>query len=59
MYTNSYKTCFTRHLTYVHEKVILLDRSRLRALIVLVCAHNMDINVAHAPRKQGCRLDKI
>ena len=41
---------------YVHEKVILLGRSRLRALDVLVFAHGMQIQVAHALCKQGCRL---
>ena len=56
MYTNSYKTCFTRQFFYVHEKVILLDRSRLRALVVLVFAHDMQTQVAYGVCKQGCRL---
>ena len=38
------------------EKVILFARNRLRALIVLIFAHDMQIQVAHALRKQGCRL---
>ena len=41
---------------YVHEKVILLGRSRLRALGVLVFAHGMQIQVAHALCNQDCRL---
>ena len=40
----------------MHEKVILLGRSRLRALVGLVFAHDMQIQVAHALCKQGCRL---
>ena len=42
--------------TYVHEKVILLRRNRLRALVVLVFRHDMEIQVAHALCKHGCRL---
>ena len=38
------------------EKVILFARNRLRALIVLIFAHDMQIQVAHALPKQGCRL---
>ena len=56
MYTNSYKTCFTRQFYFRDEKVILLDRNRLRALIVLIFAHDMQIQVGHALCKQGCRL---
>ena len=36
--------------------MILLARNRLRALIVLMFAHDMQIQVAHALCKQGCRL---
>ena len=36
--------------------MILLARNRLRALIVLIFAHDMQIHVAHALCKQGCRL---
>ena len=50
------KTCFTRQFYFRDEKVIFLDRSRLRALIVLIFAHDMQIQVAHALCKQGCRL---
>ena len=42
--------------TYVHEKVILLGRSRFRALVVLVFGHDMQIKVANALCKQGWRL---
>ena len=58
MYTNSCKTCFSLHanFSYVHEKAILLGRSRLRALVVLVFAHDMQTQVAHGVCKQGCRL---
>ena len=35
---------------------ILLGRSRLRALVVLVFAHDMQTQVAHGVCKQGCRL---
>ena len=38
------------------EKVILFARNRLSALIVLIFAHDMQIQVAHALCKQGCRL---
>ena len=38
------------------EKVILLSRSRLRALVVLLFGHDMQIQVAHARCKHGCRL---
>ena len=44
------------NVTYVHEKVILPSRSRLRALVVLVFAHDMQIQVAHGVCKHGCRL---
>ena len=44
------------NFTFVHEKVILLGRSRLRALIVLVFAHDIQMQVAHGLCKQGCRL---
>ena len=62
--TNSTKLCTptaTKHayyanFTYVHEKVILLGRSRLRALVVLVFTHDMQIQVAHALCERGCRL---
>ena len=40
----------------MHEKVISFGRSRLRALVVLVFAHEMQIQVAHALCKHGCRL---
>ena len=50
------KTCFTRQFYFRDEKVIFLDRSRLRALIVFIFAHDMQIQVAHALCKQGCRL---
>ena len=36
--------------------MIFLARNRLRALIILIFAHDMQINVAHALCKQGCRL---
>ena len=36
--------------------MILLGRNRLRALIVLMFAHDMQIQVAHALCKQGCRF---
>ena len=42
------------HCTY--KKFFLLARNRLRALIVLIFAHDMQIQVAHALRKQGYRL---
>ena len=54
MYTNSYKTCFTCQFYFRHEKVILFDRSRLRALVVSVFAHDMQIQVEHGLCKQGC-----
>ena len=38
------------------KKVIFLARNRLRALIILLFAHDMQIHVAHALCKQGCRL---
>ena len=44
------------NFTYVNEKVILLGRSRLRALVVLVFEHDMQTQVAHGVCKQGCRL---
>ena len=50
------KTCFSRQFYFRDEKVIFLDRSRLRALIVFIFAHDMHIQVAHALCKQGCRL---
>ena len=50
------KTCFSRQFYFRDEKVIFLDRSRLRALIVFIFAHDMQIQVAHALCKQGCRL---
>ena len=36
--------------------MIFLDRIRLRALIVFIFAHDMQIQVAHALCIQGCRL---
>ena len=36
--------------------MILFARNRLRARIVLIVAHDMQIQVAHALCKQGCRL---
>ena len=39
----------------MHENVFLLGRSRLRALVE-VFGHDMQIQVAHALCKQGCRL---
>ena len=36
--------------------MILLGRNRLRALIVLIFTHDMQIQVAHGLCKQGCRL---
>ena len=36
--------------------MILHAINRLRALIVLIFAHDMQIQVAHALCKQGCRL---
>ena len=36
--------------------MIFLARNRLRALIILIFAHDMQIHVAHALCKQGCRL---
>ncbi len=57
MYISSYKTCSLHaNFTYVHEKVIMLRRSRLRALVVLVFAHDMQIKVAHALNEQGRHL---
>ena len=50
------KTCFTRQFYFRDEKVIFLDRSRLPALIVLIFSHDMQIQVAHALCKHGCRL---
>ena len=50
------KNALHANFTYVHEKVILLGRSRLHALVVLVFAPDMQIQVAHALCKQGCRL---
>ena len=55
-YTNSSKICFIRQFYFRAEKVILFARNRLRALIVLIFAHDMQIQVAHALRKQGWRL---
>ena len=56
MYTEATKHGLHSNFTYVHEKVILPGRSRLRAL-VLVFAHDMKhFQVAHAMCKQGCRL---
>ena len=50
------KICFIRQFYFRAEKVILFARNRLRALIVVIFAHDMQIQVAHALRKQGCRL---
>ena len=50
------KTCFIRQFYFRAEKVIFLARTRLRALIILLFAHDMQIQVAHARCKQGCRL---
>ena len=51
------KTCFIRQFYFRAEKVIFLARNRLRAaLIILIFAHDMQIHVAHALCKQGCRL---
>ena len=44
------------NFTYVPEKVILLGRSRLRALVVLLFGHDMQIQVTHVRCKHGCRL---
>ena len=62
-YTKLYKCTptATKHalhanFTYVHEKVILRGRNRLRALVVLLFGHDMQIQVAHALCKHGCRL---
>ena len=44
------------NFTYVPEKVILLGRSRLRALVMLFFGHDMQIQVANALCKHGCRL---
>ena len=56
MYTNSLKICFIRQFYFRAEKVILFARNLLRNLIVLIFAHDMQIQVAHALCKQGCRL---
>ena len=45
-----------RQFYFRAEKVILFARNRLRALIVLIFAHDMQIQVAHAVCIQGCRL---
>ena len=50
------KHAFIRQFYFRAEKVILLARNRLRTLIVIIFAHDMQIQVAHALRKQGCRL---
>ena len=50
------KHALQANFTYVHETMILLGRSRLRALVALVFAHNMQTQVAHGVCKQGCRL---
>ena len=50
------KICFIRQFYFRAEKVILFARNRLRALIVLIFAHDMQIQVAHALCKQGCHL---
>ena len=50
------KTCFIRQFYFRAEKVIFLAKNRLRALIILIFAHDMQIHVAHALCKQGCRL---
>ena len=50
------KTFFIRKFYFRAEKVILLARNRSRALIVLIFAHDMQIQVAHALCKQGCHL---
>ena len=47
---------YTPILLTCTKKVILLGRSRLRALVVLVFAHDMQIQVSHAVCKQGCRM---
>ena len=44
------------HFYFRDEKVILLDRNRLRALVVFVLARDTQIQVAHTLCKQGCRL---
>ena len=44
------------NFTYVQEKLILLGRSRLCALVVLAVGHDMQIQVAHALCKQCCSL---
>ena len=56
MYTNSKKICFIRQFYFRAEKVILFARNQLRDLIVLIFAHDVQIQVAHALCKQGCRL---
>ena len=55
MYTNSCKTCVTRQFYLRAKKVTLLDRSRLRAL-VLIFAHDLQIQIAQALCKHGCRV---
>ena len=50
------KICFIGQFYFRAEKVILFARNRLRALIVLMFAHDMQIQVAHALCEQGCRL---
>ena len=50
------KICFIWQFYFRAEKKILFARNRLRALIVLIFAHAMQIQVAHAMCKQGCRL---
>ena len=41
------------NFTYVHEKIILHGRNRLRGLVVFVFAHDMQIQVGLAMCKQG------
>ena len=55
-YTNSYTNSIHANFTYDHEKAISHGRSRLRALVVLLFSHDMQIQEAHALCKQGCRL---
>ena len=57
-YTPTAKKSFIglRQFYFRAEKVILFARNRLRALIVLIFAHDMQIQIAHALCKQGCRL---
>ena len=54
--TTATKHALHANFSYVHEKVIFLGRSRLRTLVVLVFAHDMQTQVAQGVCKQGCRL---